>query len=131
MTMKTNNPDKTMTTSNPTTANPAVNSDNADNSTTADTLFIEETATPAQSKQQRISVKQRKLDFEEYKSAYLTPMKIADRHSLNISNATWQLLERFSRILGERGSSVGCYAERIIKTHFDAYGSDLEAWRKI
>lgn len=129
--MKTNNPDKTITTDNSNNPNPAVNSDNADNSTITDTLFTEETALTAQPKQQRVSVKQRKLDFEEYKSAYLTPMKIADRHSLNISNATWQLLERFSRILGERGSSVGSYAERIIKAHLDAYSSDLEAWRKI
>ena len=131
MTMKTNNTDKTMTTDNSNNFTPAVNSDNADNHTTADTPFTEETASTSQPKQQRVSVKQRKLDFEEYKSAYLTPMKIADRHSLNISNATWQLLERFSRILGERGSSVGSYAERIIKAHFDAYESDLEAWRKL
>lgn len=117
-----------MTTQNPTTANPAVNSDNTADNTN---LFNDGQPDTAHSKQQRVSVKQRKLDFEEYKSAYLLPMKIADRHSLNISNATWQLLERFSRILGERGSSVGSYAEQIIKAHFDAYESDLEAWRKI
>lgn len=128
MTMKTNNTDKTMTTDNLNKSNPAVNSDNTTDSTN---LFNDEQPDTAQPKQQRVSVRQRKLDFEEYKSAYLVPIKIADRHSLNISNATWQLLERFSRILGERGSSVGSYAERIIKAHFDAYGSDLEAWRKI
>ena len=126
--MKTNNTNKTMNTDNLNNTNPAVNSDNAADSTN---LFNDGQSDTAHSKQQRVSVKQRKLDFEEYKSAYLLPMKIADRHSLNISNATWQLLERFSRILGERGSSVGSYAERIIKAHLDAYGSDLEAWRKI
>ena len=126
--------DKIPTTDNINNSTPAVNSDNnsvGDNSTTTDTLFAEEAASTAQPKQQRASVRQRKLDFEEYKSAYLAPMKIADRHSLNISNATWQLLERFSRILGERGSSVGSYAERIIKAHLEAYVPDLEAWRKL
>ena len=117
-----------MNTNNLNNPNLAVNSDNTADSTN---LFNNEQPDTAHSKQQRVSVKQRKLDFEEYKSAYLLPMKIADRHSLNISNATWQLLERFSRILGERGFSVGSYAERIIKAHFDAYESDLEAWRKI
>lgn len=117
-----------MTTDNFNNSNPAVNCDKTADSTN---LFNDEQTDTAQPKQQRVSVKQRKLDFEEYKSAYLIPMKIADRHSLNISNATWQLLERFSRILGERGSSVGSYAERIIKAHFDAYESDLEAWRKL
>lgn len=128
MTMKTNNTDKTMIPDNSDNTNPAVNSDNTAENTN---LFNDEQPDTVQPKQQRVSVKQRKLDFEEYKSAYLIPMKIADRHSLNISNATWQLLERFSRILGERGSNVGSYAERIIKAHFDAYESDLEAWRKL
>ena len=104
---------------------------NSDSTVDSSNLFNDGQPDTALPKQQRVSIKQRKLDIEEYKSAYLTPMKIADRHSLNISNATWQLLERFSRILGERGSSVGCYAERIIKAHFDAYESDLEAWRKL
>ena len=117
-----------MNTDNLNNTNPAVNSDNAADSTN---LFNDGQPDTALPKQQRVSLKQRKLDFEEYKSAYLLPMKIADRHSLNISNATWQLLERFSRILGERGSSVGSYAEQIIKAHLDAYESDLEAWRKL
>lgn len=117
-----------MNTDNSNNTNPAINSDNTADNTN---LFNDEQPDTAHTKQQRVSVKQRKLDFEEYKSEYLIPMKIADRHSLNISNATWQLLERFSRILGERGSSVGSYAERIIKAHFDAYESDLEAWRKL
>lgn len=50
---------------------------------------------------------------------------------LNISDATWERLERYARILGDRGANVGSYAERIICEHLDLFGDDLEAWRKL
>ena len=56
--------DKIPTTDNLNNSTPAVNSDNnsvGDNSTTTDTLFAEEAASTAQPKQQRASVRQRKL----------------------------------------------------------------------
>lgn len=109
----------------------AVNSNDRNTPDNTANLFTDEqTATP-QPKQQRVGIKQRKLEFGEYKATYLTPEKIVNRHSLNISNATWERLERYARILGDRGANVGSYAERIICEHLDLFGDDLEAWRKL
>lgn len=112
-------------------ADTAVNSNISDTSSTPATLFTDDqTATPQQ-KQQRIGSKQRRLEFGDYKANYLAPVKIENRHSLNISNATWERLERVARILGDRGANVGSYAERILSEHLDAYADDIEAWRKL
>lgn len=116
---------------NTTSADVAVNNNISDTSSNPATLFTDEqTATPQQ-KQQRIGSKQRKLEFADYKANYLAPVKIVDRHSLNISNATWERLERVARILGDRGANVGSYAERILSEHLNAYADDIEAWRKL
>lgn len=94
-------------------------------------LFNDEPIATPQPKQQRVGTKQRRLEFGEYKETYLIPVKIVKRHSLNISDATWERLERYARILGDRGANVGSYAERIISEHLDLFGDDLEAWRKL
>lgn len=109
----------------------AVNSVNINTTSNPATLFNDEQTTPLQPKQPRIGSKQRKLEFAEYKANYLAPVKIVDRHSLNISNATWERLERVARILGDRGANVGSYAEHILREHLDAYADDIEAWRKL
>lgn len=112
----------------------AVNSVNSNNNNTVSnpaTLFTDEQTAQPQPKQQRIGSKQRRLEFGEYKASYLAPVKIENRHSLNISNATWERLERVARILGDRGANVGSYAERILSEHLDAYADDIEAWRKL
>lgn len=116
---------------NTTFADTAVNSNDSIITSNPATLFTDEQTVTPQPKQQRIGSKQRKLEFAEYKAAYLTPLKIVDRHSLNISNATWERLERVARILGDRGANVGSYAERILSEHLDAYAPDIEAWRKL
>lgn len=116
---------------NTVSADIAVNSN--DNITTSNpaTQFTDGQIPQPQPKQQRIGSKQRKLEFAEYKANYLAPVKIVDRHSLNISNATWERLERVARILGDRGANVGSYAEHILREHLDAYADDIEAWRKL
>jgi len=115
------------------TANPdvAVNSNDRTTPDNTANLFNDEPTTTPQPKQQRVGIKQRKLEFGEYKETYLIPVKIVKRHSLNISDATWERLERYARILGDRGANVGSYAERIICEHLDLFGDDLEAWRKL
>ena len=120
-----------MTTQNPTTANPAVNSDNADNSTTTDTLFTEEKATTTQPKQQRIGKQQRKSDFAEFKATYLTPTKLMKRHPVNIEEDVWAQLERTARILGDRGANVGSYINAVLTEHLNFYADDIEIWRKL
>ena len=128
---------------NSTNSNPAVNSDNAVNSTTSanaaanENLFgNEQTATEATAviepqKQQRIGKQQRKSDFAEFKATFLAPAKLVNRHALNIEGDLWVQLERVSRILGDRGTTVSSYANAILTEHLKQYADDIEIWRKL
>lgn len=121
----------------------AVNSDNTVNNTTpanADNLFDnEQTATNATAvtavtelpKQQRIGKQQRKSDFAEFKATFLAPAKLVNRHALNIEGDLWNQLERVSRILGDRGTTVSSYANAILAEHLKQYADDIEIWRKL
>lgn len=117
-----------------------VNSDNSVNSTTpanADNLFDNEqtatevTATTEPPKQQRIGKQQRKSDFSEFKATFLAPAKLVNRHALNIEGDLWNQLERVSRILGDRGTTVSSYANAILAEHLKQYADDIEIWRKL
>ncbi len=124
-------------------ATTTINNDNAVNSTTpanADNLFGREqtaieatavTATTEQPKQQRVGKQQRKSDFAEFKATFLAPTKLANRHALNIEGDLWNLLERVSRILGDRGTTVSSYANAILAEHLKQYADDIEIWRKL
>lgn len=141
--VSTLNPEVTMKSDNSTNPNPAVNSDNTVNSTTpanADNLFDnEQTATEATTtteateppKQQRIGRQQRKSDFAEFKATFLAPAKLVNRHALNIEGDLWVQLERVSRILGDRGTTVSSYANAILAEHLKQYAEDIEIWRKL
>ena len=132
-----------MKSDNPTNPIIAVNSDNSVNSTTpanTDNLFDnEQTATEATAvthtteppKQQRIGKQQRKSDFAEFKATFLTPAKLVNRHALNIEGDLWDQLERVSRILGDRGTTVSSYANAILAEHLKQYADDIEIWRKL
>ncbi len=129
-----------MKSDNSTNPNPAVNSDNTVNCTTtanADNLFgNEQTATEATAiteppKQQRIGKQQRKSDFAEFKATFLVPAKLVKRHALNIEGDLWDQLERVSRILGDRGTTVSSYANAILAEHLKQYADDIEIWRKL
>lgn len=121
----------------------AVNSDNTVNSTTpanADNLFDNEQI-PAEAiatteateppKQQRIGKQQRKSDFAEFKATFLAPAKLVNRHTLNIEGELWDQLERVSRILGDRCTTVSSYANAILAEHLKQYADDIEIWRKL
>lgn len=120
-----------------------VNSDNTVNSITpanADNLFdneqtaIEAIATTEATeppKQQRIGKQQRKSDFAEFKATFLVPAKLVNRHALNIEGDLWDQLERVSRILGDRGTTVSSYANAILAEHLKQYADDIEIWRKL
>ncbi len=121
----------------------AVNSDNTVHCTTpanADSLFdneqtaIEAIATTEATeppKQQRIGKQQRKSDFAEFKATFLAPTKLVNRHALNIEGNLWNQLERVSRILGDRGTTVSSYANAILAEHLKQYADDIEIWRKL
>ena len=111
-----------------------VNSDNAVDSTTpanADNLFGNEQTVTEPPKQQRIGKQQRKSDFAEFKATFLAPTKLVNRHALNIEGDLWDQLERVSRILGDRGTTVSSYANAILAEHLKQYADDIEIWRKL
>ena len=135
--------DNSINSTNAVNATNSVNSDNIANSTTptnADNLFDnEQTATEATvvnattepPKQQRIGKQQRKSDFAEFKATFLAPAKLVNRHALNIEGELWDQLERVSRILGDRGTTVSSYANAILAEHLKQYIDDIEIWRKL
>ena len=132
--------DNSINSTNAVNATNSVNSDNTVNSTTpanADNLFDnEQTATEATAiteppKQQRIGKQQRKSDFAEFKATFLAPAKLVNRHALNIEGDLWDQLERVSRILGDRGTTVSSYANAILAEHLKQYADDIEIWRKL
>ena len=138
--VSTRNPDSIMKLDNSINSTSTVNSDNTVNSTTpanADNLFDnEQTATEATAvteppKQQRIGKQQRKSDFAEFKATFLAPAKLVNRHALNIEGELWDQLERVSRILGNRGTTVSSYANAILAEHLKQYADDTEIWRKL
>lgn len=141
--VSTLNPDFIMKSDNSINSTSSVNSDNTVNCTTsanADNLFDnEQTATEATAitttteapKQQRIGKQQRKSDFAEFKATFLAPAKLVNRHALNIEGDLWDQLERVSRILGDRGTTVSSYANDILAEHLKQYADDIEIWRKL
>ena len=141
--VSTLNPDFIMKSDNSINSTSTVNSDNTVNSTTsanADNLFDNEqipaeatalTVVTEQPKQQRIGKQQRKSDFAEFKATFLAPAKLVNRHALNIEGDLWDQLERVSRILGDRGTTVSSYANAILAEHLKQYADDIEIWRKL
>lgn len=141
--VSTLNPDFIMKLDNSINSTSSVNSDNTVNCTTpanADNLFDNEqiateataiTTTTEAPKQQRIGKQQRKSDFAEFKATFLAPAKLVNRHALNIEGDLWDQLERVSRILGVRGTTVSSYANAILAEHLKQYADDIEIWRKL
>lgn len=141
--VSTPNPDFIMKSDNSINSTSTVNSDNTVNSTTpanADNLFGNEqipaeanaiTVTTEAPKQQRIGKQQRKSDFSEFKATFLAPAKLVNRHALNIEGDLWDQIERVSRILGDRGTTVSSYANAILAEHLRQYAEDIEIWRKL
>lgn len=56
---------------------------------------------------------------------------MTSRHQISVTKETWLKLEYYAHLLGDRGATVGGYADSIIRLHFALYGNDLEAWRKL
>lgn len=138
--VSTLNPDFIMKSDNSINSTSTVNSDNTVDSTTpanADNLFdneqtvTEATAVTEPPKQQRIGKQQRKSDFADFKATFLAPAKLVKRHALNIESDLWDQLERVSRILGDRGTTVSSYANAILAEHLKQYVDDIEIWRKL
>ena len=124
--VSTSNPDFIIKSDNSTNPNPAVNSTTTANAVTNENLFgndqtsTEATAITEPPKQQRIGKQQRKSDFTEFKTTFLTPAKVVNRHPVNIEDDIWKQLERIARILGERGTTVASYINAVLADHLRA-----------
>ena len=81
--------------------------------------------------QRRVSSKQRKLSFEEYRNAYLKVPVIIDRKPVFVSCEVRDRLEDYVRKLGGRKMSVSGLLENIARQHLDTYDADFEQWRKL
>lgn len=100
-------------------------SDNEARETEADNVTVERTVP------RRISSKQRRLSLDEYRATYLRVPKIADRKPVFVSGEVRDRLDEIVRRLGGRGMSVSGLIENLARQHMEAYGEDIEQWRKL
>ena len=106
---------------------------NVNKEDTATTENITTVAPPstAEPKQQRIGIKQRKLDYEAYKKTYLSPETLANRKQANISRELYDRIALMVRRLGEIGTTVSGFIDSVLSQHMDDYAPDHEVWRKL
>lgn len=79
----------------------------------------------------RISGKQRRASLDEYKEAFMRTPRIDDRKPVFISREKRDRLNRIVGLFGDNRMSVSGIVENIIGHHLQAYGEDIEAWRKL
>lgn len=111
-----------------------VNSDTAVNN--ADTVTIENDTTvvplsTAEPKQQRIGIKQRKLEYEEYKSTYLAPKILEHRKQTSISKELYNRIALMVRRLGGIETTISGFIDSVLVRHMEDYAADHEIWRKL
>ena len=80
----------------------------------------------------RITGKRRRLALEEYKQQFLQVPKIDDRKPVFISR---NLRDRLNRIIGQLRDdsrvSLSGFMENLVRHHLEAYGEDIEQWRRM
>ena len=79
----------------------------------------------------RVSSKQRRLSFEEYRSVYLTVPKIENRMPVFISASLRDELDKIARRLGGKRMSASGIVENMVKHHLITYGVELKEWYKL
>ena len=79
----------------------------------------------------RVSSKQRRLSFEEYRSVYLTVPKIENRMPVFISASLRDELDKIARRLGGKRMSASGIVENMVKHHLIMYGDELKEWYKL
>lgn len=109
-------------------SNTAVN--NADSAKTESSTSAM-TASASESKQQRVGIRQRRLDFEEYKTTYLSQKALANRKQTNISRDLYDRIALMVRRLGDIDSTVSGFVDSVLLRHMDDYAADHDIWRKL
>lgn len=79
----------------------------------------------------RVSSKQRRLSFEEYRSVYLPVPKIENRMPIFISASLRDELDKIARRLGGKRMSASGIVENMVKHHLITYGDELKEWYKL
>lgn len=82
-------------------------------------------------KQQRVGIRQRRLDFEEYRATYLSPRALTDRKQTNISRDLYDRIALMVRRLGGIDTTVSGFIDSVLRQHMEDYASDHEVWRKL
>lgn len=85
----------------------------------------------AEPKQQRVGIRQRRLDFEEYKATYLSSKTLTDRKQTNISRELYDRIALMVRRLGDIDTTVPGFIDSVLRQHMEDYASDHEVWRKL
>lgn len=85
----------------------------------------------AEPKQQRVGIRQRRLDFEEYKATYLSSKTLTDRKQTNISRELYDRIALVVRRLGDIDTTVSGFIDSVLRQHMEDYASDHEVWRKL
>lgn len=85
----------------------------------------------AEPKQQRVGIRQRRLDFEEYKATYLSSKTLIDRKQTNISRELYDRIALMVRRLGDIDTTVSGFIDSVLRQHMEVYASDHEAWRRL
>ena len=84
-----------------------------------------------QTPMKRVSSKQRRLSFGEYRSAYLSVPKIENRMPVFISASLRDELDKIARRLGGKRMSASGIVENMVKHHLVTYGDELKEWYKL
>ena len=84
-----------------------------------------------QAPMRRVSSKQRRLSFEEYRSAYLPVPKIENRMPVFISSSLRDELDKIARRLGGKRMSASGIVENMVRLHLIVYGDELKEWYKL
>ena len=79
----------------------------------------------------RVSSKQRRLSFEEYRSVYLPVPKIENRMPVFISASLRDELDKIARRLGGKRMTASGTLENLVRHHLITYGDELKEWYKL
>lgn len=79
----------------------------------------------------RVSSKQRRLSFEEYRSVYLPVPKIENRMPVFISASLRDELDKIARRLGGKRMTASGILENLVRHHLITYGDELKEWYKL
>ena len=111
-------------------SNPSKYENSMENSIFPEAQQSAETSAATQPKPSRPNAKQRKLDLEEYRTAFFAPIKLGkdNKHQVAISNDTFERVDKIARIFGGSGYSVSSFVEHIINEHLDGNTDNYGSW---